>query len=397
MADTLTTNYQWIMPEDQASADTWGQKINGDLQAIDGVVFGNAQAVSAQMSPGSFNWSNSAAATGQQVRWSMNLLNTEAASNVGSDLGVYRFDNTGAPFASGGGQQPSQGPGPQPLLAAGVPVMTINRATGAATFNAPPQFVVGATFTSGYGLNLNGVQIQFNSPDGTVKYGAISSFANGTQAGVLIQSSPTTGSQTELIVGADASSGQNGIITNRGLAFVGGQGYINWVYGAGITSRIYWQAANPGNPGPIGTLTITNAGSTLALDSTGNFTFNGSGAAYKPGGGAWSALSDERIKSIESEYAGGLEEVLGLNPVVYRYKGNDGDAHDPSQRRVGLIAQDVEHVMPDMVTLSEGTIDGKPVNDLRRLDTSELIYALVNSVKELTARIRVLEAKTAAP
>lgn len=106
MTDTLTTNYQWIMPEDQASADTWGQKINGDLQAIDGVVWQQAQTFSAQIGPGSFSWSNSAATAGQQVRWTMSLLNTEAASNVGSDLAINRFDNTGAPFASGGGKAP---------------------------------------------------------------------------------------------------------------------------------------------------------------------------------------------------------------------------------------------------------------------------------------------------
>jgi hypothetical protein len=396
LADTLTTNYQWIMPEDQASADTWGQKLNGNFAAIDGVVWQQAQTFSAQVSPGSINWSNSAATAGQQVRWSMNLLNTEAASNVGSDLGIYRFDNTGAPFASGGSGPPIIGQPPPPrALAAGAPVMTINRATGAATFNAPASFAAGATFTGSYGLNLNGSLIQFYSTDGITRYGSINSYVSGGQNGVGIQASPAA-QAVELIVGADGS-GNNGIITNSGLVMVGGTGHINFMYGPTITSRISWAAANPGNPTASGTLTIANAGSTLALDNAGNFTFSGSGSAYKPGGGSWAALSDARIKTVEGDYADGLEEVLALHPVVYRYKGNDGDAHDPSQRRVGLIAQEVEPVMPGMVTTSEGTIDGKPVNDLRRLDTSELIFALVNTVKELHARIELLEAKTAAP
>lgn len=387
MADTLTTNYQWIMPEDQASADTWGQKINGDLQAIDSVVFANAQTVSAQISPGSINWSNSAAPSGQQVRWSMDLLTTEAASNVGSDLAIHRFDNTGAPFPSGGAQG-----GSVPLLAAGTPVMVINRATGQATFNAQTTFAVGLDCQNGGPVNLDQATLQFRSADGTTKYGTISSILSSGQSGVIIQSS-SSGSPTELIVGADSSSGQSGILTNRGLGFLGGTGYINWSFGTSVTSRIYWQAANPGSPGPIGSLSITNLGTTLTLDNAGNFTFNGTGGAFKPGGGAWAALSDARIKTVEGDYTHGLEQVLGLNPVVYRYKGNDGDKQPTDSLRVGLIAQAVEQVMPDMVTLCEGTIDGEPVSDLRRLDTSELIFALVNSVKELTARIRVLEAR----
>ena len=49
--------------------------------------------------------------------------------------------------------------------------------------------------------------------------------------------------------------------------------------------------------------------------------------------------------------------------------------------------------MPSMVSKQGGLIDGKEVSDLRTLDTSELIYALVNSVKELKAEIDELKAK----
>ena len=67
-------------------------------------------------------------------------------------------------------------------------------------------------------------------------------------------------------------------------------------------------------------------------------------------------------------------------------------AAENGTRYTGLIAQEVESIFPEMVTQRAGYIDGAAVSDLRDLDTSPLIFALINSVKELKARIDALEA-----
>jgi hypothetical protein len=164
------------------------------------------------------------------------------------------------------------------------------------------------------------------------------------------------------------------------------------------------------------------SGLDLVLDPAVGFTYNGGGNAYKAGGGAWGVTSDERIKTVAGDYAAGLAEVLALRPVTFTYKGNDtptaspdrvgadggtlmrasGAAPYPASPHyrvasdatpfVGLVAQEVEAIFPGMVTSRAGFIDGEPVSDLRDVDTSELIFALVNAVKTLSVRVENLEA-----
>ena len=172
-----------------------------------------------------------------------------------------------------------------------------------------------------------------------------------------------------------------------------------------------------------------NSGSNFKVnryDDSGNFlnfsiyvgrtdnVFAVTGAALKPGGGSWGDTSDARIKTITGEYEQGLEAVRQLRPVTYKYRGNDITSTPDKLERVsrgqpspesahytvakegrefiGLVAQQAEAAMPEMVSHVSGMIDGHSVNDLRVMDTTALTFALVNAVKELAARVEALEA-----
>jgi hypothetical protein len=126
------------------------------------------------------------------------------------------------------------------------------------------------------------------------------------------------------------------------------------------------------------------------------------GDALKPGGGSWTATSDARIKNVLRDYDRGLDDIAKVRPVVYTYKGNDVPRPNlPSPHAImaaagtqfaGLIAQELEQIMPEMVRRQPGIIDGAKVDDQRVIvDTTPLIYALINAVKELKARVEVLE------
>lgn len=113
------------------------------------------------------------------------------------------------------------------------------------------------------------------------------------------------------------------------------------------------------------------------------------GGGFKPGGGPWSDSSDVRIKEDVQDYGQGLAAVLQLRPVTYRFKAETG--RDSKVLYHGLIAQEAELPMPEMVTSKATKVGSIELPDMRFLDTSPLVFALVNAVKELTRRLEKIE------
>jgi MYXO-CTERM domain-containing protein len=103
--------------------------------------------------------------------------------------------------------------------------------------------------------------------------------------------------------------------------------------------------------------------------------------AYKSGGSSnrWTAVyavngtiqtSDARQKKDIAELKYGLKQVLKLRPVTFRWKtGPDKDTH------LGLLAQDVEKVIPEVVKHGEAPSDALGMN------YAELVPVLVASVQ----------------
>ena len=112
-------------------------------------------------------------------------------------------------------------------------------------------------------------------------------------------------------------------------------------------------------------------------------------AQKRSGAGQWTGISDVRAKNTILDYSTGLSELIKLRPVTYKFNSDD-------ITRVGLIAQEVETVMPETVKIQPGEIDGVEVSDRRIFDPTPIQYALINAVKEMSSRIEALEAKLAA-
>lgn len=104
---------------------------------------------------------------------------------------------------------------------------------------------------------------------------------------------------------------------------------------------------------------------------------------YVPGTGTLSAvvfnsLSDSRAKTNIRDIGYGLADVL-------RMTGHKFEMKESGQTSIGLIAQEVKEIIPEIIS--------KSVDDMLGVNYPVLTAVLIEAIKELTARIEVLEAK----
>jgi len=173
---------------------------------------------------------------------------------------------------------------------------------------------------------------------------------------------------------------ENGTVTFDGaVTKTGNQGWLL----AGSNATAHSLSRNTSN---------TGTGSILNLESQSRigYIFRANGTAEKYGGTSWTSLSDRRSKENVVNFETGLDEVKSVNPVIFSYVGD-------SNRYVGVIAQDIENVIPYSVSQREGELpDGTEVDDLRTFDSTSLQFAMLNAIKEMAAHIEQLETRITA-
>ncbi|MDP2937779.1 MAG: tail fiber domain-containing protein, partial [Candidatus Omnitrophota bacterium] len=141
-------------------------------------------------------------------------------------------------------------------------------------------------------------------------------------------------------------------------------------------------------PSPYGSYNqLTTTGNTYLATSSGSVGIGtASPGAYKcyiNGTGylnaaAWVYASDMRLKENVSYIQSGLNVIEHLKPVKFDYINGD-------KKQVGFIAQEVQEILPDIVT--EGT-DG-----MLGMKTDSIIPYLVKAIQEQQKEIEALKAK----
>ena len=140
------------------------------------------------------------------------------------------------------------------------------------------------------------------------------------------------GASDSLLLGNNSSKGLQLFDSGTGvdIGSIGVPLYINY---AGLNTYLNVSGGRVG----IGTAAPT---STLSV----------SGSADKTGGGSWGTYSDARLKTLHGAFSPGLSQILKINPVRYRYKEENALGIRDHEEHVGLVAQDVQKIIPEAVS-----------------------------------------------
>jgi hypothetical protein len=130
------------------------------------------------------------------------------------------------------------------------------------------------------------------------------------------------------------------------------------------------------SPSGVGVAGYSDAGYSIKCYGNGGYT------------GSWSNLSDQRLKRDVLPFAGALDVVLALRGVSFTWRRDEfPEQHLNDGPQIGFIAQEVEPVLPEVVTTDP--------QGYKAIDYSKLTPVLVEAIKAQQAVIERHESSEA--
>ena len=312
MADTFTTNLNLTKPEVGSSTDTWGTKLNNNLDTLDGVFSATGSAVNLKLASANFD------------------DNSKAIFGTGSgDLEIYHDGNNSIISDVGTG--------------------SLKLMSGGGFYVRTPSDASMIDAMNGGAINLyhNNV-IKFSTLSSGVSIsGDIT--VSGTVDGVDLSALPTV-----------ATSGSYNDLTNKPTIptnnneLTNGAGYVttDTTYSAGTGMSLSGTTFNCtiDSPSEVGLGNLSSNGNSLA----GDFSASGNITAY----------SDARLKENVATIENALNKVCSMRGVTFT---KDGALSS------GVIAQELEKIAPELVqdgeykSVAYGNIVGYLIESIKEL------------------------------
>jgi hypothetical protein len=238
------------------------------------------------------------------------------------------------------------------------------RASGLfANASAPPNFTAGDT----------GTLAVYNTYTGTNYAYGLTSKAIGTSSYAAYLNSKYCGIRSDVTAGTNTGFGGYFTSSNTNVTNYAATGTANGT-GTAVNYGVYGAASG-------GT---TNYG----MYCSGNGTYTGT----------WSSASDMRLKEDVNYLSGGLNTIMMLKPASYHFKANDPkyeSMHLAGGLHYGLIAQELEQVVPSVVSNNVHTSPDQPNNKIeyKGVNYTELIPIMINAIQEQQGTITQLNQK----
>ena len=265
----------------------------------------------------------------------------------------------------------------------------LSNASGAMTNN--DRFIIDGSSGSSFKMtpSLIPLSIMNNDAGFTTNTGTVTGTASTNQIAYWSSSSGITGesgltysaSQDKLIFSGDyAIRDNNGTFElntdasdiNTKINGFGGSGSLNIG-----ENTVYTAASGFYVPSGYGISAGTTATASGTIRATGNI------IAY---------YSDERLKNFQGNIPNALDKVCQLNGYYYKQNKKASDlGFDNEERQVGVSAQEVEKVLPEVIETAP--ISYNTDEDYLTVDYGRLVPLLIESIKELKNEIEILKNK----
>jgi len=253
--------------------------------------------------------------------------------------------------------------------------------------------IVGTTpiinIQGGATTNARGINFSYNSSSSVI--GSLISYG---ATGELALSAGNSGSAGYFITMSTYGS-ERMRITSGGAVLIGTTSATNtFVVSSASGGTAVAQIINTSSSGNVISVASTlqsNGNNTSSAHYQGNTT--GVGNWYLFGNGTSSYSSDERLKkNIETTRSGYLEDLCKLRVVKYNWRLDE----EGKNKELGLIAQEVEQVFPNLVQDDLNPVSQDDDTIYKQLKQSVLPFMLLKAIQELNAKVTALEAKLGA-
>jgi trimeric autotransporter adhesin len=304
-----------------------------------------------------------------------NALTSSATVNAASELsGAVPVANggTGQTSLTSGALLVGNGTGSVAVLSGGTAgyVATWN---GSTWVSAPSASAGVSSISAGTGISASGSTNVTISNTGVTSLTAGTGISlSGSTGGITISATGGSGptlSATQTWTGVNTYTQR--IVSSQGFAIIDN-----------ITTLTGSSSALSFNAGGV------NVGS---INSSGNLFITGPNAT-KASGTTWINPSDQRLKDNVVDYTEGLSKAMQIQPKTWTFNGKGGTT--AGLKGVGVIADQVQSVLPNTVSTYKAKLNESDAaeTDIKQFNADEIIWVLLNSVKELKAEVDALKA-----